>query len=385
MYKPLIFILLFFVSCSNSSEELPESVEPINTTASTESTTTTTASTESTTTTTASTESTTTTTASTESTTTTTASTESTTTTVVEIKLPEISLNNCPSSIIEDDNYDLLWSITAGDFDVDYVRISYWINGEYFSRVYYEKSQLNDTFPFPVAGEKIVYTQSLDFTDSEDYETLDVYFSISDESDSFFEIEKKCTFYFNNTPLVSTTTTSTTTTTVPETTTTTTSTTTTTVPETTTTTTSTTTTTVPETTTTTTSTTTTTVPETTTTTTSTTTTTTTTTTIPIPNSQPAWTVLPFVSSSSGTQTNITWTCTDDYSNTIINKINSQRFLPGYSPTFVGQVYSGNNSSGASVTVTVTGLDPDYVYEFNVFCEDTNGYWSDRQVTLSVNR
>ena len=320
MYKPLIFILLFFVSCSNSSEELPESVEPINTTASTESTTTTTASTE--------------------STTTTTASTESTTTTVVEIKLPEISLNNCPSSIIEDDNYDLLWSITAGDFDVDYVRISYWINGEYFSRVYYEKSQLNDTFPFPVAGEKIVYTQSLDFTDSEDYETLDVYFSISDESDSFFEIEKKCTFYFNNTPLVSTTTTSTTTTTVPETTTTTTST---------------------------------------------TTTTTTTTTIPIPNSQPAWTVLPFVSSSSGTQTNITWTCTDDYSNTIINKINSQRFLPGYSPTFVGQVYSGNNSSGASVTVTVTGLDPDYVYEFNVFCEDTNGYWSDRQVTLSVNR
>ena len=310
MYKPLIFILLFFVSCSNSSEELPESVEPINTTASTESTTTTTA------------------------------STESTTTTVVEIKLPEISLNNCPSSIIEDDNYDLLWSITAGDFDVDYVRISYWINGEYFSRVYYEKSQLNDTFPFPVTGEKIVYTQSLDFTDSEDYETLDVYFSISDESDSFFEIEKKCTFYFNNTPLVSTTTTSTTTTTVPETTTTTTST---------------------------------------------TTTTTTTTTIPIPNSQPAWTVLPFVSSSSGTQTNITWTCTDDYSNTIINKINSQRFLPGYSPTFVGQVYSGNNSSGASVTVTVTGLDPDYVYEFNVFCEDTNGYWSDRQVTLSVNR
>lgn len=121
-----------------------------------------------------------------------------TTTTIVEIKLPEISLNNCPSSIIEEDNYELLWSITAGDFDVDYVRISYWINGEYFSRVYYEKSQLNDKFPFPVAGEKIVYTQSLDFTDSEDYETFDVYFSISDESDSFFEIEKKCTFYFNN-------------------------------------------------------------------------------------------------------------------------------------------------------------------------------------------
>ena len=220
MYKSLIFLLLFFVSCSNSSEEISEPVEPIETTASVESTTTTTASAE--------------------STTTTTASAESTTTTIVEIKLPEISLNNCPSSIIEDDNYDLLWSITAGDFDVDYVRISYWINGEYFSRVYYEKSQLNDTFPFPVAEEKIVYTQNLDFTDIEDYETLDVYFSISDESDSFSEIEKKCSFLFNNTPLVSTTTTTTTSTTNTSTTTTTTipssTTTTTTVPPTTTTT-----------------------------------------------------------------------------------------------------------------------------------------------------
>ena len=88
------------------------------------------------------------------------------------------------------------------------MRISYWINGEYFSRVYYEKSELSSTFPFPVAGEKIVYTQSLDFTDSEDYETLEVYFSISDESDSFLKL-RRSVLYFNNTPLVSTTTTTT--------------------------------------------------------------------------------------------------------------------------------------------------------------------------------
>ena len=198
MYKSIIFLLLFFVNCSNSSEEKLEIVEPVESTTTINEQVEITTSAESTSTTTASVESTSTTTTSVESSTTTTTSAESTTTTINEIKLPEISLNNCPSSIIEDDNYDLLWSITAGDFDVDYVRISYWINGEYFSRVYYEKSQLNDKFPFPVAGEKIVYTQSLDFTDSEDYETFDVYFSISDESDSFFEIEKKCTFYFNN-------------------------------------------------------------------------------------------------------------------------------------------------------------------------------------------
>tara|TARA_Y100000591_G_scaffold330296_1_gene360994 strand:+ start:71 stop:1234 length:1164 start_codon:yes stop_codon:yes gene_type:complete len=275
MHKFIIFLLLF-ISCSNSSEDIVETIEP------TTSTSTTTFSPDSTsfsqtiiipntsTTTTTVPQSTTSPTSSQE-TSTPTPSESTANNSAPEIKLPEISISNCPDSNIDQDSYELLWSITAGSFDVDYVRISYWINGEYFSRVYYEKSQLNDTFPFPVAGEKIVYSQSLDFNDSDDYETLEVFFSISDESESFFEIEEKCTFYFNNTPLVSTTTT------VPQSTTststTTTSSTTTTVPETTTTTSSTTTT-VPETTTTTSSTTTT----------STTTTSSTTTTTTVPQS-----------------------------------------------------------------------------------------------------
>ena len=103
------------------------------------------------------------------------------------------------------------------------------------------------------------------------------------------------------------------------------------------------------------------------------------------DNQPAWTSLPSLSNSSSTQTDISWTCTDESGDTIINKIESQRFLPGYSPTYDGQVYSGNNSSGSSVTVTLTGLDPDYVYEYNVYCEDQNGNSSDRQVTLPVER
>ncbi len=275
MHKFIIFLLLF-ISCSNSSEDIVETIEP------TTSTSTTTFSPDSTsfsqtiiipntsTTTTTVPQSTTSPTSSQE-TSTPTPSESTANNSAPEIKLPEISISNCPDSNIDQDSYELLWSITAGSFDVDYVRISYWINGEYFSRVYYEKSQLNDTFPFPVAGEKIVYSQSLDFNDSDGYETLEVFFSISDESESFFEIEEKCTFYFNNTPLVSTTTT------VPQSTTststTTTSSTTTTVPETTTTTSSTTTT-VPETTTTTSSTTTT----------STTTTSSTTTTTTVPQS-----------------------------------------------------------------------------------------------------
>ena len=275
MHKFIIFLLLF-ISCSNSSEDIVETIEP------TTSTSTTTFSPDSTSfsqtiiipntsTTTSTVPQSTTSPTSSQETSTPTPSESTANNSAPEIKLPEISISNCPDSNIDQDSYELLWSITAGSFDVDYVRISYWINGEYFSRVYYEKSQLNDTFPFPVAGEKIVYSQSLDFNDSDGYETLEVFFSISDESESFFEIEEKCTFYFNNTPLVSTTTT------VPQSTTststTTTSSTTTTVPETTTTTSSTTTT-VPETTTTTSSTTTT----------STTTTSSTTTTTTVPQS-----------------------------------------------------------------------------------------------------
>ena len=284
MHKFIIFLLLFN-SCSNSSEDITKTIEP------TTSTSITTFSPDSTsfsqtiiipnTSTTTTTVPQSTTSSTTSQDTSTPPPSESTNNSSSEIKLPEISITNCPDSNIDQDSYELLWSITAGNFDVDYVRISYWINGEYFSRVYYEKSQLNDTFPFPVADEKIVYSQSLDFNDSDGYETLEVVFSISDESESFFEIEEKCTFYFNNTPLFSTTT-STTTTTVPQSTTTTststTSSTTTTVPETTTTT-STTTTTVPQSTTTT-STTTTSTTTTSTTTTSTTTTSTTTTTVP---------------------------------------------------------------------------------------------------------
>ena len=251
MHKFIIFLLLF-ISCINSSEDINKTIEP------TTSTSTTTFSPDSTsfsqtiiipnTSTTTTTVPQSTTSSSTSQDTSPPPPSESTNNSSSEIKLPEISITNCPDSNIDQDSYELLWSITAGNFDVDYVRISYWINGEYFSRVYYEKSQLNDTFPFPVADEKIVYSQSLDFNDSDGYETLEVVFSISDESESFFEIEEKCTFYFNNTPIFSTTT-STTTTTVPQSTTTTststTSSTTTTVPETTTTT-STTTTTVPQ-------------------------------------------------------------------------------------------------------------------------------------------
>ncbi|GIR20259.1 hypothetical protein CM15mP35_05200 [bacterium] len=53
---------------------------------------------------------------------------------------------------------------------------------------------------------------------------------------------------------------------------------------------------------------------------------------------------PTFSSSSATQTNINWQCSDDNGQTMSYWINSQRFKPG-SPTYVGQVYSGTGALG----------------------------------------
>ena len=63
---------------------------------------------------------------------------------------------------------------------------------------------------------------------------------------------------------------------------------------------------------------------------------------------PVWDATPTFSSSSATQTNINWQCSDDNGQTMSYWINSQRFKPGFSPTYVGQVYSGTGASGLSL-------------------------------------
>lgn len=190
---PIIFLFFVFISCGSSeSDNVTESIEPIENTTSSMSTTTITKSQDSTTT------STTTTTSSTSTTTTLASSTTSTTVNAEDITLPTITVTNCPTTEVNVETYELSYEITAGDYDVDYLRISYWKNDDYYTRVYFDKTMQGETFPFPIALETKVYSQKITDNDKDAIIKYDVYFSISDESDAFFEIETVCTFSFNN-------------------------------------------------------------------------------------------------------------------------------------------------------------------------------------------
>ena len=192
---PMLLLLFTFVFCGSSEfDSVTESIEPIETTTSTTSTTTTTKAQDSTTTSTTST-----TTSSTTTTSTTLASsTTSTTVNAEDITLPTVTVTNCPTTEVNVETYELSYEITAGDYDVDYLRISYWKNDDYYSRVYFDKTMQGETFPFPTALETKVYSQKITDDEKDAIIKYDVYFSISDESDAFFEIETVCTFSFNN-------------------------------------------------------------------------------------------------------------------------------------------------------------------------------------------
>ena len=198
--KLLTVVLLFaFITCGSSeSNNVTESIEPIETSTSTTSTTTTTKVQDPTTTSTTST-----TTSSTTTTSTTVA--PSTTVNVEDIILPTIVVTNCPSGEVKTESVELNYEISAGTYDVNYLRISYWKNKEYDGRVYFD-NEMGANFPFPTAFETKQYAQTITVEDKDAFITYDVYFSISDESGAFFEIEIVCTFTFNNVPTTTTTT-----------------------------------------------------------------------------------------------------------------------------------------------------------------------------------
>ena len=100
---------------------------------------------------------------------------------------------------------------------------------------------------------------------------------------------------------------------------------------------------------------------------------------------PIFEVMPYFSNSSGTSTTINWQCSDDQLTTILYEIRAQRFKPGYSPTYVGVVFSGSGANNSSQSQTISSLDPEYIYEFNVQCKDTAGSYREPQIQLGINR
>ena len=198
MFKKLYITSLVFVltSCGSSeTTDVLELKEPLETSTTTTTTATTTTSTtrkiqdSATTSTTTNTSS---------STTTTTTATTTTTLNTENVILPTVTVTNCPTTEVNVETYELNYEIIAGDYDVNYLRISYWKNDDYHSRVYFDKTQEGETFPFPTALSQKTYTQIITDNDKDEIIKYDVYLSISDESDAFFEIETVCTFSFNN-------------------------------------------------------------------------------------------------------------------------------------------------------------------------------------------
>ena len=204
MVRKFLTVILFlaFISCGLSeSDSVTESIEPIETITSTTTTTTSKAQDSTTTSTTSTTTSSTTTTSTTLA-----PSTTSTTVNVEDITLPTIVVTNCPSEEVSTESVELNFEISAGTYDVNYLRISYWKNEEYDGRVYFD-NEMGANFPFPMASETKQYAQTITDEDKDTLIIYDVYFSISDESGAFFEIEIVCTFTFNNVPTTTTTTT----------------------------------------------------------------------------------------------------------------------------------------------------------------------------------
>ena len=201
MVRKFLTVILFlaFISCGLSeSDSVTESIEPIETITSTTTTTTAKAQDSTTTSTTSTTTSSTTTTSTTLA-----PSTTSTTVNVEDIILPTIVVTNCPSEEVTTESVELNYEISAGTYDVNYLRISYWKNEEYDGRVYFD-NEMGANFPFPMAFETKQYAQTITDEDKDALIIYDVYFSISDESGAFFEIEIVCTFTFNNVPTTTT-------------------------------------------------------------------------------------------------------------------------------------------------------------------------------------
>ena len=113
-----------------------------------------------------------------------------------ENSAPKIIFNNCPEDEVVENNFELSWEIIAGDSDINYVFIVLNKDGEYYSRVFFEKELNDEIFPFPIANTSREFTQFVDNSGNKGFTTFDINFSISDEKQ--LSAENTCQIIFNN-------------------------------------------------------------------------------------------------------------------------------------------------------------------------------------------
>ena len=132
---------------------------------------------------------------------------ETTTTTTLNIPdsatyavAPTISIYNCPEEIVSIQEFEVSWEMFAGSSDIDYFRMSIWKNGDYLSRVFYEKETLPEAFPYPLANTSRPMTVTIinEFEEGDgDTNTYVVYLTVSDSEFPFGD-EIPCSITFQN-------------------------------------------------------------------------------------------------------------------------------------------------------------------------------------------
>ena len=113
---------------------------------------------------------------------------------------PTISIYNCPEEVVSVQEFEVSWEMFAGSYDIDYFRMSIWKNGDYLSRVFYEKETLPEAFPYPLASTSRPMTVIIinEFEEGDgDTNTYVVYLTVSDSEFPFGE-EISCSITFQN-------------------------------------------------------------------------------------------------------------------------------------------------------------------------------------------
>ncbi len=109
---------------------------------------------------------------------------------------PKITISNCPKEPIKETSFELFWNIIAGNSDIDYVFIVFDKNGEYDTRVFFEKVFNADIFPFPLANTVGEFSQLVDNSDETGTTTYLVSFSVSDVLNN--GADNSCEITFDN-------------------------------------------------------------------------------------------------------------------------------------------------------------------------------------------
>ena len=113
---------------------------------------------------------------------------------VLDTIAPKVLIDNCPEQNISENSYDVNWSIVSGNADINYLFIGYYKNGEYDTRVFFEKAQNPDAFPYPSANTTNSFSTPVENTGDEGITTQEILIQVSDDYKNYAEVSCTITF-----------------------------------------------------------------------------------------------------------------------------------------------------------------------------------------------